>query len=329
MQDSVKFSKLSLELRKFEPSEWETYAGIRNQVFLNDQVSVQELRAFDDSIDRTKFYQQRYTCINRDTGETVGFGNIGQMIWMFNPHRYACGIVVARQHQNKGVGTYIYDTLMKHLSELQAREVWAFSKEDMPGSLRFIQKRGFQERLRVWESWLVPASVDLSKFTHYIEKSKQAGFEISTLSQELIDDPNCYRKLYELNQTLFADVPMPEAFTPLPYEQWLKFDMKDPGLVADAYTIAKHGDKYVGLSTARRLDKEPHSLHQLLTGVRREYRGNGIAYAMKLRVLEWARENGIERIKTENATNNAPMLKINTKLGFQNRVGQISYSRLL
>ena len=219
--------------------------------------------------------------------------------------------------------------MIKHLNDLNAREVWAAAMEDMPTSLRFIAKRGFQERFRVWESRLNPASVDLAKFRHYLDKAKSAGVEISTLARELAQDPDCYRKLYELNQTLFADVPAPEPYTPLPFEQWLNFDMKDPGLLPEAYTIAKHGDKWVGLSTARRLDREPHGLHQLITGVRREYRGNGIAFAMKLRVLEWAQKNGIESIRTENATNNEPMLAVNTKLGFQRKVGQAFFSKTL
>jgi len=40
---------------------------------------------------------------------------------------------------------------------------------------------------------------------------------------------------------------------------------------------------------------------------------------MKLKFLEYAQRNGIERIKTENATTNAPMLAINMKIGIQER----------
>src|SRR6058998_428331 len=86
-----------------------------------------------------------------------------------------------------------------------------------------------------------------------------------------------------------------EAYTPIPYEQWLSFDMKDPGLLPEAYAIAKQGDRYAGLSTVRRLDKEPRGLWQALTGVRREYRGKGVAFAMKLKVIEYARKNGYKK----------------------------------
>src|SRR6058998_424967 len=120
-----------------------------------------------------------------------------------------------------------------------------------------------------------------------------------------------------------------EAYTPIPYEQWLSFDMKDPGLLPEAYAIAKQGDRYVGLSTVRRRDKEPRGLYQALTGVRREYRGRGVAFAMKLKIIEYAKKNGYEKIKTENATTNAPMYGINMKLGFKRETGWIAFSKQL
>ncbi len=104
--------------------------------------------------------------------------------------------------------------------------------------------------------------------------------------------------------------------------------MKDPGLVPEAYAIAKDRSTYIGPSTIRRLHKEPRGLFQALTGVRK-YRGKGIAFAMKLKVIEYAQKKGFERIKTENATTNVPMLGINTKLGFKREVGWIAFSKRL
>jgi len=48
---------------------------------------------------------------------------------------------------------------------------------------------------------------------------------------------------------------------------------------------------------------------------------------MKLEVLAYAQKNGIERIKTENATTNIAMLAINNKLGFKREVGWIAFSK--
>ena len=91
--------------------------------------------------------------------------------------------------------------------------------------------------------------------------------------------------------------------------------------------IAKDGSKHIGLSTVWRIDREPRGLVQGNTGVRREYRGRGIAVALKLKVIDFARRNGYEKMKTWNASNNAPMLAVNTKLGFKREVGWITLEK--
>ncbi len=321
----------NLELKKFQPSEYERFAEILNSIFPESSLSAsaRELKSFDDNRDKSKYYLQRYSCFSNDTGEIVALGELRHMPWMFNPRKFQGRILVDPNHQNRGVGHFVYENLMRQLTILRAVEAWAFSREDMPLSQAFLTKRGFEERGRSWESRLNPAAVDMSQFSHYSEKASRAGIEITSLARELELDPDCHKKLYELNQTLMADVPTPEPYTPVSYEQWLSFDMKHPGLLPEAYAIAKDRARYVGLSTVRRLDKEPRGLLQELTGVRREYRGKGIAFAMKLKVIEYAQKNGFERIKTEIETNNAPMLAINTKLGFKRQVGWIGFSKTL
>jgi GNAT superfamily N-acetyltransferase len=327
--EHVQHPRMNLELKKFQPTEYERFAQIRNSVFPDHPLSAHELKSFDDHLDKTKYYLQRYSCFNKDTGEIVGLASIGHIAWMFNPRRFQGTIIVDKDHQNKGVGQYLYENLTRFLSDLNASETWAFGKEDMPITLSFLAKRGFKEIFRTWESWLNPTKVNTSQYSAYSDKVAEAGVEISSLARELRDDPECHAKLYALNMALMADVPLPEPFTPLPYEQWLAFDMKDPGLIPEAYAIAKHGTQYVGLSTVRHLDKEPRGLYQQLTGVRREYRGKGIAFAMKLKVIEYAQKNKYEKIKTENATTNAPMYGINMKLGFKKETGWIAFSKAL
>jgi len=50
---------------------------------------------------------------------------------------------------------------------------------------------------------------------------------------------------------------------------------------------------------------------------------------MKPKVIEYARKNGYEKIKTENATTNASMFGINMKLGFKKETGWIAFSKTL
>jgi GNAT superfamily N-acetyltransferase len=169
--------------------------------------------------------------------------------------------------------------------------------------------------------------MDLEKFRDYSEKVFQQGITITNLAAERQKDEDSFKKLHELVQLVSADMPSTAPFTPISYEQWEAFELKNPSLLPEGYMIAKDGSKYVGLSTVWRLDQEPRGLVQGNTGVRREYRGRGIAVALKLKVIDFARRNGYEKMKTWNASNNAPMLAVNAKLGFKRGVGWITLEK--
>jgi GNAT superfamily N-acetyltransferase len=248
---------------------------------------------------------------------------------MFHAKKFWFDAWVDPRHQGHGVGSAIYDRLKDDFDENGAIAAWMGIRENMATSIAFAQKRGFTEKMRGWESTIDPYQVNISEFQEYSNKASQAGIEFSTLEQELRRDPECYEKLYELVQTTFRDVPIADTPTDTPYDQWLAFEMKNPNLVPQAYMIAKDGENYVGTSVVWRMKKEPRSLYQGLTGIRRAYRGKGIAVALKLKVLEFARKNGFDNIRTFNASTNEGMLSINMKLGFKRDLAWITFEKNL
>lgn len=46
------------------------------------------------------------------------------------------------------------------------------------------------------------------------------------------------------------------------------------------------------------------------------YRGRGIAVALKLRAIAWARQQGVRWFYTSSETGNGPMIAINKHLGY-------------
>ena len=85
-----------------------------------------------------------------------------------------------------------------------------------------------------------------------------------------------------------------------PFEDWLAHDMQGgPATAPDATFIALAGDEVIGyakfsLSPAA----QPTTAHHDLTGVKRAWRGRGVARALKATQIAWAKANGYEELRT-------------------------------
>jgi RimJ/RimL family protein N-acetyltransferase len=62
---------------------------------------------------------------------------------------------------------------------------------------------------------------------------------------------------------------------------------------------------------------QPGAAENLLTAVRRPWRGRGIATALKQAQIAWAKSAGLRRIVTANDEANAPMRSVNARLGYE------------
>ena len=178
---------------------------------------------------------------------------------------------------------------------------------------------------------ITPPVADFSstKFQQYIQRTVSSGVTITTLAEEASRDPESYRKFYELWMEIARDQPLPDTFTPVSYENFMKEMINGPNILPNACLIARVNDRYVGLSSSGKTENEPSNLYQWLTGTLREYRGRGIAMTLKLGVIEFAKRNGYEIIKTWNDSTNVGMLAINQKLGYRRHVGWITYEKRL
>ena len=63
------------------------------------------------------------------------------------------------------------------------------------------------------------------------------------------------------------------------------------------------------------------------TGVAAAYRGRGIARALKLRAIAWARQRGVRWFFTSSEIGNERMISANTRLGYQPGVRRLQVAR--
>lgn len=65
-----------------------------------------------------------------------------------------------------------------------------------------------------------------------------------------------------------------------------------------------------------------NSCYNMMTGVDRAYRGRKIVLALKLLAIKCAQRCGADYIRTNNDSENAPILAVNRKLGYESKPGK-------
>jgi len=163
----------------------------------------------------------------------------------------------------------------------------------------------------MFQSKLSLAECDFSFFFHLEERLKSEGIRIVTLAEEKERDPEYAWKLHLLDNETGPDFPRDhlEPFSPRSFKDlWF---VKE---ALDSFFIAKQGDHYIGFSNGRALNDK--QFEQGITAIRREYRNRGVATAIKVRVLEYAKRHEYETIYTSHRNTNQSMDAVNTKLGY-------------
>jgi GNAT superfamily N-acetyltransferase len=96
----------------------------------------------------------------------------------------------------------------------------------------------------------------------------------------------------------------------------------------EAYFVAVCGDEYVGKASFYP-DEGRSFLFTQLTGVKPQCRRKGIALALKVRAILYAKANGYATLQTENRADNVAMLALNERLGFVREPANIGFEKVL
>lgn len=295
----------------FTPDDYPAVADILNGVFRDYPSTPDELR-FQDTHREPMYRFQRL--VARLRGHVVGTGEYVQYPWVYHPRKFIVQVAVASAHRGQGVGAALYQHLIAALEPFDPLALGTQTRADWSRSLRFIGDRGFTEQMRNRESRLDLASFDPRPFAGAAERVQAAGLEIHSFA-ELTADPDRDRKLFELGEEIEDDVPSADPITRRSFEGWLRARRHAPDFLPEANFIALRGDEWVGLSSLR-LRRASPDLEVGLTGVKRSARRLGIALALKLRTIDFARRQGAAGIITGNEVNNAGMIELNERLGF-------------
>jgi len=305
------------EIRPFDPSsdaDYEAIVAILNTANPEYPTTAADQKEWDAKREARVNFGRWIALVD---GRPVGVASHDQMPWQYHPRRYYLDLMVLPEYQGQGIGRALYEHVLAAIEPSEPLSVKTMVREDWERAVRFYTDRGFREILRAHESRLYLASFDMAKFATDIHRPVEHGIVLKSLA-DLWGDPDLSRKLHALDTELLADLPAAEPITPLTPEQFDKMVMHSSNLLKEAYAVAvdeKTGE-FVGVNALWKR-KADNDLDNGLTGVRRAYRRKGIALALKLKNIAWAKSHGYRAIRTDNEVNNVGMLSINERLGFQ------------
>ena len=219
---------------------------------------------------------------------------------------------VLPEFRRRGVGTALLRRLAEHAHSVGHRE--AGSLVDDEGALAFAAQFGFRETGRQVEQ--VRAIGE-----HEPWPSVPVGVRLVSMAEQ----PELrLRSFHELALQAFEDMPTPGLVSITP-EQW----EREWVTWLDGSFVALAGDEIVGCAGLVRDDDRPDRAENALTAVRRDWRGRGVARALKEQTIAWAAKRGIREVYTWTQTGNENMRAVNERLGYVTRDVTISVRRAL
>jgi GNAT superfamily N-acetyltransferase len=202
-------------------------------------------------------------------------------------------------------------------------------REDVKGELAAFEGLGYREvrRERHWELDLVGrrdkllAAADASR-----AGMRRLGISLTTLDRE--GQPDVLRKLYQLDIEATADIPTTMPISVPTYEEWLRLYFDNPGIRKDRFWIALMGDAIVGMSLILYPPGKGVPTTEF-TATTPAVRGRGIARALKYETVAQAITLGATRLRTDNDSENAPILHLNAEMGYRPAAEYIELHREL
>jgi GNAT superfamily N-acetyltransferase len=257
----------------------------------------------------------------------VGSAYVGQSTWLPQT-TMVIRVQVHPDYQGQGFGREILERAEATATEGGADALLGWAERAMPRTMEILERAGYREVGREWESTLDLARCDVADLQRLVDRATSQGVGIVSAGTLAADRVGWKRELHQLYTDVEVDVPADYPTQRMPFDD---FDALCLGrqFLADAFFVALAEDQIVGLTEPVLVDDVPHVIAQNLTGIRSDHRGRGIASALKARAAIWAINNGYTSIRTQNAQANSAMLAVNDRLGFEREFATIEYLKNL
>jgi GNAT superfamily N-acetyltransferase len=294
-----------IEIREIGENELEAWLGIAAAVRPDRGSSV------DGYVDWKRQAEDMAWFVASLDGDDVGVG-IAYVGWHSVPGSGTGEVFVLPGARGAGVGTALYRELVDWVQERGCIMLDTSVAAGDAASLKWADRHGFREigrttRLTLDLTAIEPPAIDPPE-----------GVEIVTLAER----PDLVESIYSVACEAYPDEPGQEGKPMDAFADWLAKDMQGAGDRPEATFIALVGDEVAGYAKLSLSRSDTTASHDM-TGVRRAFRGRGIASALKRAEIGWAKAAGYESLETVNDARNDPIRHLNEKHGYVVEPGAI------
>ena len=264
-----------------------------------------------------------------DRDEILGFSWLEKNT--MEPERAYFYLFVAPEHRRKGTGSLLYQDMLQSIASLRLKKLRVSVWDNCPEGRSFADKRGFAERLHQIAMQLDLRTFDDTPYQTVIDRLQGEGFRFTSMG-ELGNTEDAQRKEYILNESTSEDVPGTggeKAWSS--FEDFQKRVCQADWYIADGQKVVidSASGQFVAMSAITRY-KDADYAYNLHTGVDRNYRGRGLAQAVKITALRYARDVlKVDTVRTHHNTFNLPMIAIDRKLGYMQQPGTFAMQKML
>ena len=241
-------------------------------------------------------------------GEPVGVGSAGVPVGMEASGVPMSMLFVLREARHRGVGGLLYRQVSEHARSLGYSELLMFSFEDDPDTLGFAARHGFRIVARTRGLRLPLMGCPRPEVTPPV------GVTITTLAER----PELARGMWEVACEALPDIPH-GGDAPLQagsYEQFAAREFAGPRYIPDATFAAVAGDDVVGYAQLGWMSRSAGLADHAMIAVRRDWRGRGVAQALKAAQIAWAIDNGLNELRTGNEERNSAARAVNSHFAY-------------
>jgi len=275
----------------------------------------------------------RWLAWNADQSEVIGYAYSRSSTpedpaYEFNRQTAQVYVRVLPDARRQGVGTQLLKRVVENLNDPALKYIETYAMH--PTGQAFSSALGGEVSLEAAVNRLKLSDVDWSMIEQWAsEGPKRApGVKIEMFErcpEELVAD---YCEIYTetVNQQPLGQMGTREAVTP---ERLRRSERRraQKGLNVLTMITSEPDGAISGLTETLKIKGEDSKIHQLLTGVRERYRNKGLGKWLKAEMLLEVRRRypAVKAIYTGNANENAPMVSINQRLGFEHYYSDIGY----